>query len=172
MNASVQPISLAEFLAWERLQPQRYEFDGTQPVPTSGGSSAHARLTARLIATIGARLPSPHAVFGSELRVIGDKRMRYPDATIVRADEGEPAKPVFVFEVASAATALTDRRVKTAEYRAIPTLQAYIILSQDFPDITLMRRSADWAEDSTEGYSAVIDLPEIDLKIPLQELYW
>jgi hypothetical protein len=43
MNVIVRPgVSLTEFLDWERTQPQRFEFDGTQPVPMTGGTVAHA----------------------------------------------------------------------------------------------------------------------------------
>jgi hypothetical protein len=45
MNVIVRPgVSLADFLAWEREQPQRFEFDGTQPIPMTGATVAHARL--------------------------------------------------------------------------------------------------------------------------------
>ena len=33
MSASIKPLSLEEFLDWERAQPLRYEFDGIQPIP-------------------------------------------------------------------------------------------------------------------------------------------
>ena len=31
MSASLKPLTVDEFLAWERTQPLRYEFDGIQP---------------------------------------------------------------------------------------------------------------------------------------------
>ena len=169
MNASFEPISLAEFLAWERLQPQRYEFDGVQPVPTSGGSSVHARVVTRLVATIGARLPAGFAVHGPEWRLVGDKRLRYPDVTILATDTSRPAA---LFEIASAATALTDRRVKTVEYRALAGLLAYAILDQDGPEAILMRRAESWGQEPADGYHASLVLPEIGLEIPLHEIYW
>ena len=39
MNLAVRkPMTLAEFLAWEERQEQRYEFDGSEPVAMAGGS--------------------------------------------------------------------------------------------------------------------------------------
>jgi hypothetical protein len=32
MSASLEPLSPAEFLAWEAEQEERYEFDGIQPI--------------------------------------------------------------------------------------------------------------------------------------------
>ena len=36
-----QPMSVAEFLAWEERQELRWEFDGFQPVAMTGGTAAH-----------------------------------------------------------------------------------------------------------------------------------
>ena len=45
MNLAVRkPMTLAEFLAWEERQEQRYEFDGSGPVAMAGGSLAHATI--------------------------------------------------------------------------------------------------------------------------------
>ena len=40
MSASLKPLTVDEFLAWERAQPNRFEFDGIQPVAMTGGSLA------------------------------------------------------------------------------------------------------------------------------------
>ena len=53
MSASLKPLTLDEFLAWERTQPVRYEFDGTQPVAMTGGTIAADRATASLAACCG-----------------------------------------------------------------------------------------------------------------------
>jgi hypothetical protein len=49
MSASLKPLTLEEFLAWERTQPVRYEFDGTQPVAMTGGTIAADRVARRLL---------------------------------------------------------------------------------------------------------------------------
>ena len=44
MNLTVRkPMTLAEFLAWEERQEQRYEFDGSEPVAMAGGSLCRSR---------------------------------------------------------------------------------------------------------------------------------
>jgi hypothetical protein len=48
MSAAVrQPISVAEFLDWEAKQEYRWEFDGFQPVATTGGTRAHEMIGTR-----------------------------------------------------------------------------------------------------------------------------
>jgi hypothetical protein len=36
-----RPMTLDEFLEWEDRQPLRYEFDGVQATPMTGGALAH-----------------------------------------------------------------------------------------------------------------------------------
>jgi len=52
MGASIKPLTLEEFRAWERAQPLRYGFDGIQPIGMTGGSPLHARLIARVITAV------------------------------------------------------------------------------------------------------------------------
>ncbi len=43
MNIALRkPMTLDEFLAWEREQELRYEFDGFAPVAMTGGTVAHS----------------------------------------------------------------------------------------------------------------------------------
>ena len=43
MNASLRkPMTLHEFLAWERRQDLRYEFDGLAPIAMTGGTFERA----------------------------------------------------------------------------------------------------------------------------------
>ena len=176
MSASIKPLTLAEFLIWERAQPERYEFDGTQPIPMgmTGGSRNHERLIARIIMAAGARVSLPCEVFASGLKVLTDGRVRYPDVTIAcQNDDGveDLVEPRIVFEVVSPSSGLIDRRVKASEYRALPSIEAYVILSQDRPEVTVMRRSDGWRESNLIGRDAVLHLPEVGIAIPLSEIY-
>jgi hypothetical protein len=44
-----QPITLAEFLAWQRQQALRFEFDGFAPVAMTGGTIADGTLLTQAI---------------------------------------------------------------------------------------------------------------------------
>ena len=174
MIVIVRPgVSRAEFLAWEREQPQRYEFDGTQPVLMTGGTVAHARLVRRIVAALTAALPDGLEALGGDLKVLtAVNRVRYPDVLVL---QGEPAAdadtvaPVAVFEVLSASTALTDLRVKPEEYAAVASIQAYVILPQDRPEGAVVLRRADgWA---SEAVGDSLNLPEIGVTIPASALF-
>jgi Uma2 family endonuclease len=174
MSASVKPLTVDEFLAWERSQPLRYEFDGIQPVAMTGGSFAHARTITRLTTALGVRLKPPCEAIGSELKVLTPGRVRYPDASVVCEvpdRDGDTVEPTVVFEVLSPSTALTDRRVKAMEYASVPRIMVYVILETERPEITVHRRAANWEAETVAGLDAEVALPEIGVTIPLSAIY-
>jgi Uma2 family endonuclease len=174
MGASLKPLTLEEFLAWEAEQEERYEFDGIQPVAMTGASFAHARLVTGLILALGGRLRGGCLPLANDLKVVSGRRVRYPDLTIVRgpvADSADRVAPTVAFEVLSPSTVLTDQRVKPLEYAQVPSIQAYVLLAQDTPLVTVRRRSADWGEETLEGPRAILALPEVGVEQPLADLY-
>lgn len=174
MSASLKPLTVDEFLAWERAQALRYEFDGIQPVGMTRGSFAHARTITRLTTALSVRLQFPCEAIGPELKVLTSGRIRYPDASVVCSvpdDDGDTVQPTVVFEVLSPATALTDRRVKAAEYAAVPSILAYVMLESDRPEVTVRRRSTGWEAETIVGLGADLPLPEIGVSIPLAAVY-
>lgn len=174
MRASLQPLTLAEFLDWERSQEQRYEFDGIQPLPTTGGSRAHSLIATRLAAVLVFQVKPPWEAHGPELKVITTGRVRYPDASVVCSspqDSDDTVAPRAVFEVVSPSTALTDRRVKAIEYATVPGIAVYVLLEQDRPEVTIRRRSTGWEAEQPAGLDAILELPEIGVEIPLAFVY-
>jgi Uma2 family endonuclease len=174
MSAFIKPLTVDEFLAWERLQPARYEFDGVQPVAMTGSSLAHVRTITRLTIAVGTRVRPPCEAFGPELKVLTPGRVRYPDASVVcgATDEtGDIVEPTVVFEVLSPSTTLTDRRVKALEYAGVPGILVYVILDAEKPEVTVRRRSTDWEAETIEGMQATLQLPEIGISVPLAAIY-
>lgn len=175
MSAPLKPLTLHEFLAWERTQPVRYEFDGTQPVAVTRGTIAADRVARRLLRALDRRLKPPCEAFGVTVKVLTPTgRVRYPDVKVAHG-EFDPAsdhvEPVVVFEVLSPTTEMTDRRVKSAEYVSMPSVMAYLLLAQDRPAATVLRRSSDWRPDDIEGPNTMLDLPEIGIAFRLAELH-
>jgi Uma2 family endonuclease len=174
MSASLNPLTLDEFLDWERSQQERYEFDGIQPVAMTGGSRPHSRVGTRLVVAFANRVTPPCEVFGPDLKVITTGRVRYPDVSVVCAasdDGSDIIEPTVVCEVVSASTALTDRRVKAIEYEAVPSILAYLVLEQDRPQVTIRRRSAAWAAEVVTGIGETLNLPDIGASIPMSTIY-
>ena len=46
-----------------------------------------------------------------------------------------------------------------------------MLLAQDRPEATVLRRSMDWRPEVARGLAAVVALPEIGLDLPLAAIY-
>jgi Uma2 family endonuclease len=170
-------MTLAEFLAWEERQELRFEFDGFAPVAMTGGTIAHDRITFNLQKALDARLRGkPCRPFGPNVKIIVDGRARYPDGIVVCRPLPPTATvaddPVVVFEVVSEGSADTDLIDKNREYRATPSIQRYVILQQTrSAAIVFARRGPDWLSEIVAGPDATLQLPEIDIVLPLAAVY-
>ena len=177
MNVMTRPgMSLEEFLAWEAGQEGKWEYDGTGPVEMTGGTLAHALIQANLIAALHRRLAgTTFQVFGSELKIQVDGRIRYPDAFVKRAGglAGSTVvlDPIVVFEVNSPSTEQTDHFTKNGEYAATASIQRYVMLEQGVIGATVFARSgAEWTGRLLQA-DAVLHMPEIGTEAPLAEFY-
>ena len=177
MNVALRrPMTLDEFLAWERQQELRYEFDGNQPVAMTGGTVEHSEIATNLVEALRRRLGGrPCRAFRGDLKILVAGRVRYPDATVTcspvpRGTDVIP-EPVVVFEVLSASTAATDRIEKNEEYRLTPSIRRYVMLEQARRAATVFSRTGDdWAGHVLLG-DAVLAMPEIGVDLPLAEVY-
>src|SRR3954471_14121179 len=101
-----QPISLAEFLAWEERQDLRWEFDGFQPVAMTGGTVEHEIIGRNILVSVQTRLAGRRCqAFGANLKIEVAGRVRYPDVFVVCTPVPPRSTvvrdPVVVFEVLS-----------------------------------------------------------------------
>ncbi|CAM4298023.1 putative cytosolic protein (plasmid) [Roseomonas mucosa] len=169
-------MTLAEFLAWERQQPVRYEFDGFQPVAMTGGTAAHARIQRNLAFALHGRLRgSPCEFLGSDMKVLTARTSRYPDGIVTCSRAGDAdttaREPVILFEVLSQSTADDDFGVKSIEYMNLPSVQRYVLIDQKLVHATVFsRQDGQWlGRVLTDGDA--LDLPEIGIRFPLSEIY-
>lgn len=177
MNVALRKsMTLSQFLAWEERQELRYEFDGVGPVAMAGGTAAHAAIQRNLIFRLTGRLLGKSCqAYGSELKIQVDGHIRYPEAfvvcTRVPPRSTVVADPVVVFEVLSDGSTHEDLVVKSAEYRATPSIQRYAILQQTHAGATVfVCKGADWITEIV-GDQGTLHMPEIGIEIPLAEIY-
>ncbi len=177
MSSAVrQPMTIAEFLAWEERQELRFEFNGWEPVAMTGGTDRHEAIGGTLRTLLQGQLRGkPCRVRGPTLKIEVMGRIRYPDAFVycapVSSSETVIREPVVVFEVVSPSTSRTDRIEKLREYQATPSIQRYVILEQEsIAAIVFMRLGAGWdARPLTAG--ELLAMPEIDVTLPLSDIY-
>jgi Uma2 family endonuclease len=171
-----QPMTLAEFLAWEERQEPRWEFDGFQPVAMTGGTVEHERISRNILIAVQTRLAGRRCeAYGSNLKIEVAGRIRYPDAFVVCTPVPPRSTvvrdPVVVFEVLSDTTAHTDRFDKLREYGATPSIQRYVILEQDAIEAIAYVREGTNFVVKTLTATDTLRMPEIGIEVPMTEFY-
>jgi Uma2 family endonuclease len=177
MSAVVQePMTLDAFLAWERRQELRYEFDGVRAIAMTGGTVAHSEIATNIVEALRRRLRGgPCRAFRGDLKIIVNGHVRDPDAVVtcspVANDRDIVPDPVVVFEVLSPSTAGIDRIVKNAEYEATPSIRHYVMLEQTAIAATVFSREGEaWRGRLLRG-EAPLGFPELGIDVPLAEFY-
>ena len=109
------------------------------------------------------------------MKVVMDRTVRYPDGQVVcspgAGKDTMTRNPTVLFEVLSDSTQSVDRLNKNREYRAIPSLQRYVILEQDRIAATVHARAADGWMTQILFAGDVLAMSEISVDLPLDELY-
>lgn len=175
--------SVEEYLAFERASEEKHGLVEGTIVAMSGASMTHNRVvldTATLLAQ--SLRGGPCEPFAGDMRVKVEAldQYTYPDVVVVC---GEPeledehfdtlTNPVVIVEVLSPSTERHDRGAKARGYREIPSLQALVLLAQDEPFAEVYERHGDgfWRFHDVQGLDAVLELPAIDARLPMAEIY-
>ncbi|HWB47562.1 MAG TPA: Uma2 family endonuclease [Stellaceae bacterium] len=175
-NAVEKLMSLDEFLAWERKQPDRHEYvDGVIRMMT-GASAGHVTIAMNLSTSLRAALRGSRCrPFGSDMKVIANGNIRYPDISIACSPVDDRAdhlpEPVVVVEIISPSTAREDRGRKKLDYFATPSIRQYAIVEQDERLIDLYTRTdAGWIDEVVVD-DGTLNLSAIGVAISLDEIY-
>jgi Uma2 family endonuclease len=78
--------------------------------------------------------------------------------------------PLIVVEVLSASTEKYDRGEKFGRYQCCPTLEVYILVSQDEKHVEVYRRAKGWKQERF-GAERTIKLEQLDLELPMGAMY-
>lgn len=180
-NAFIK-VNKATFYRFVQEQSEgRYEYvRGHIMQQMAGGTWTHTQISKRFLRLLDTKVdPVKWVASGPDRGIETHVTIRYPDASVepVGADPKSLSTlcPVLVIEVMSPSSEDRDMFVKPAEYLALPSLQAYIIASQDEAAcfVYLRRLDGTFAEepDTVQGADKTIDIPALSLVIPLEEIY-
>ena len=175
-NVAEQLMSLDEFLAWERNQPERYEYAGGVITMMTGGWLDHSTIASNLWTELRDQLRgSTCRAFRGDSKIIANHSIRYPDLSVtctqVRGTEDVVLDPVVIIEVISPSTEREDRGRKKFDYFATPSIRQYALIEQDERRIDLYTRAgASWIDEIVEG-DAVLKLSSISVEINLDVIY-
>ncbi len=132
-------ITVDQFFAEVGETEERFELIDGEIWQMAGGSRQHAAAGLRLAAALFVKLAGSQCQpFGSDMAVELDAfNFRYPDAAIYcdprdlgpeGADKHRLHFPKAIFEVLSPSTARRDRAIKVAEYKALPSVAAVVLI--------------------------------------------
>jgi Uma2 family endonuclease len=175
-TAAEKPMSLDEFLAWERDQPERHEFDGFVITAMTGGSLDHSTIASNLRAALSAKLRGSGCMaFRGDAKVIANGAVRYPDLSVtcspITGRDDIVPEPVLIIEVVSPSTERLDRGHKKLDYFATPSVRQYTIIAQDERLVDLYTRSeAGWINEVVTG-EALLNLSSVGVELSLDTVY-
>lgn len=138
-------ISEAEYLEGEKRADERHEYVDGQLYLMAGTSKRHNRIARNFITQMEtAALGKNCEVFFSDIKVRAAKHKTYyyPDVVVGCAEDDDAddyylEKPCLIIEVSSESTIRKDYLEKALVYQAISSLQAYLIVAQDKPQVDI-----------------------------------
>lgn len=160
----------------------RYEFvRGWIMQQQAGGTLRHSRLGSRFVTLFSTFLDrTVWAVSGPDRLIDLSGTVRFADALVERIgtatdDSIRTEHPVVIVEVLSPSSEERDLSVKPLEYLSAPSLDTYIVASQDEILCYVWQRRANgtFTEAATEirGPDKVIEIPALGVSIALAEIY-
>jgi Uma2 family endonuclease len=172
------PMDKDTFLAWAQGHVGRFELVERHVAMMVRASKTHALIASQLMRALWARIDVlKWVVLGSDLAVdVGPDSLRYPDA-IVDSIGGQRAlvatAPVLIAEVLSPSSATLDLGDKAAEYLRLPSLTAYLVLSQDEIKAWVYVKGSEQhpGPKPIAGADATIRIPALGIDLPLAEIY-
>lgn len=171
----------AEYLAWEREQPDKHEYLAGEVFAMAGATREHNLVVGNVVGELRTLLRSrPCEVYPSDMRVrvSATGLYAYPDATVVcgkpdleTSDLDTLLNPTVLVEVLSPSTEAYDRGRKFEQYRTLPSLRDYVLVSSTDVLVEHFARQPDGAwllrEHRAGGRAAL----SIGVELAVDELY-
>ena len=195
-SAAHTRLTPEEYIAFERKAlPDadiiRHEYINGELIAMFGASRAHNLITGNISGELHTQLRGSECeTYANAMRVSTPTTTSYfyPDVVVVcekpRFEDDvfdTLLNPIILVEVLSPSTEAYDRREKFAHYRQLPSLQEYILVSQDKVLVEHYRRQEkqentavtgrDWIFTDFRKLEESLPLTSIQCELPLQEIY-
>jgi len=180
---NVARLDEAEYLRLERQADYRSEFFDGEMIAMAGGTRQHSLIGANVVGEMRAQLTATNCVtYNSELKVKIEATglFVYPDVSIVCGEQrfldqeqDVLLNPTMIVEVLSDSTEAYDRGKKFEHYRQIPSLRAYLLVSQKEPIVEMfyLHSTGEWSLKEAAGMNGKLELPAFGIVVRLAEVY-
>ena len=168
------------YLTLEREAATKSEFSRGEMQAMAGAKGPHNKIAFNISVALGRRLGESCSGYTSDMKVrTVDGALYYPDVVVSCGQEcyfdssdDVLLNPILIVEVLSRSTVAKDRGEKLEAYRKIPSLKAYLLVSQERMEVEVHLRNGDgWTARSYHSPTDLIDLRPLGTQIPLAEIY-
>lgn len=173
---NVKSLSIEEYLDGEERCEVRHEYINGVIYAMVGASIGHNLLSGTLFSMLHQHLrATPCLVFQSDMKVRLDQVFYYPDI-VVSCDEPNFDKhyltnPILIVEVLSPSTEAKDRLEKRVAYSRLPSVQEYILISQEKLHIEVFRRNSDEWLLETYSHGDTVNMASVAFSTPIERIY-
>lgn len=174
-------ITPEEYLAGESSSKEKHEYLAGVVYAMAGASGAHNVITGNIYGELwqqlrGCRCHAFVADYRVGIRSETSDFYYYPDVMVDCAPLQEDAlyaeEPRVIFEVLSKDTDRTDRYEKLAYYRALLSLDLYVLVDQYKMAVVVYRRAGEkWETELYTHQDDTLALPTIGCSLPLATIY-
>ena len=182
-NTSENTAHITEqaYLEGEKIAEVRHEYVDGVVYAMAGTSRRHNRIAVNFARKLSLtdRQGNPCEIYLSDVKVRAQraKSYYYPDVIVGcqrdEADEYYLEKPCLIVEVTSKSTEWKDFTEKLIAYQRLASLQVYLIVAQDQPQVTLFYRDAEGAWDVArfDDLEQTLTLPCPECTLSLADIY-
>lgn len=176
----VHMITEEDYLAAEKKADTRREYVNGHVYAMSDASKNHNRIARNFITSMtDAADQKGCETYFSDIKVRSEKYKTYyyPDIVLSCEEDDDNdyflEKPCLIVEVTSASTLRKDYLEKALSYQSIESLKAYLIVSQDKPQVDVLERNAEgsWELQQYSELDNEITLPCLDMVLTLEQIY-
>ena len=183
MEAEYAPrrYTVEEYFALEERGDARHEFFEGEVFAMAGESTAHNLIALNIAAELRVAVRGRGCrVFmeGIQLAVREGRHYAYPDVMVTCDPDDLQAPrrvrhPVLLVEVLSPSTAAYDRRQKFRQYKQLPALRHYLLVSQSQWLVEWFRRTPEdgWLYEALTGPAERLAIPELNLELTVAQIY-
>ncbi|MEE4377461.1 MAG: Uma2 family endonuclease [Candidatus Competibacteraceae bacterium] len=169
-------LSPQDYLDGELHSDIKHEYVAGYVYAMTGASEPHNLITGNLFAALHAHLRGkPCRVFINVMKVRTETAFYYPDI-MVCCDPGDTEAyyktcPALIIEVLSPTTERADTLEKRIAYQTLTSLQEYVLVVQERPEVNIYRRIVDGWELETLSAGDQVSLRSVDLQLPIELIY-
>ena len=175
--------SLEEYLALEETAEYRSQYYQGEIFGMAGGSLDHNRIAGNLFDSLRRNLKGKNCeVFMSDMKIWIEavQLFTYPDLIVIcdrpelyQNRDDTVTNPLLLVEILSESTKNYDRGEKFKFYRAIPSLQEYVLIDQYRIHVEqfALNEARKWVLTEYLRENEIMKFSSIDLQIRLSELY-